>query len=161
MRFGINSNFKKGNKMIRTKICMIILMLFLAASCSQQDSNWKGSIKTEDGVTIVENPIEPMYSGDVLELEEDLVIGKAENEDDYLFQTISAVRADDEGRIFVNRYETDPESRHYDVFDPEGKYISKLVVKDHLTFWKSGKLYSMAEDPNGYQYIIRYKVNWN
>ncbi len=363
--------------MKRASIFLIIFMLFLVVSCSQQGSQWKGSIKTEDGITVVENPIEPMYTGEVLELEGDLIIGKKENKEGFLFQRISAVKADnegniyvldykaskvikfdpngnlivefgrkgqgpgefdfalgmqlspkgelmvsdtstmrlvffnlqgeplrhltamfrdsnphldsegniifqssaldnawilklakysqngelihticnleynrdlnkievyspsyiyytvlennyvvwavakpyelsvvdengrlikkvrkkyvpikvtqkdrnmwenhyndsgmkviipehyppirgissdDEGRIFVNRYVTDPENRHYDVFDPEGKFISTLVVKNHLTFWKDKKLYCVAEDPNGYQYIIRYKVTWN
>jgi hypothetical protein len=363
--------------MKRANVFTIIFILFLIASCSQQDSKWKGSIRTEDGVTIVENPIEPMYTGEVLELEEDLIIGKNVDEEDFLFQRISAVKADNEGniyvlddkaskimkfdphgnliaefgrkgqgpgefnfalgmqlspkgelmvsdtssfrfvffnlqgeylthltamfsdtnphldsrgniifqssapgnpwvlklakydrngdliqticnleynrdlnemevyspnyiyytvlendhvvwavakpyelsvvddsgrlikkirkkyipikvtqedidmfkdhykdsgmkviipehyppirgissddeeRIFVNRYATDPENRHYDVFDPEGKFISTLVVKNHLTFWKDKKLYCVAEDPDGYQYIIRYKVTWN
>jgi len=77
------------------------------------------------------------------------------------YPPIRSISSDDEGRIFVNRYETDPENRLYDVFDPEGKFISELVVKDHLTFWKDKKLYSVAEDPNGYRYITRYKVIWN
>jgi len=77
------------------------------------------------------------------------------------YPPIRSISSDDEGRIFVNRYVTDPENRHYDVFDHEGKFISTLVVKNHLTFWKDKKLYCVAEDPNGYQYIIRYKVTWN
>jgi len=111
--------------MKKIRIYLALFMLFLAALCGHEDSQWKGSIKTEDGVTIVENPIEPMYSGEVLELEEDLIIGRSEDKEDYLFQTISDVKADDTGNIYV----LDSKASKVMKFDPRGNLIVEFGRK--------------------------------
>jgi hypothetical protein len=70
--------------------------------------------------------------------------------------------ADDEGRIFVQSWEKikDGEGYYYDVFDPEGKYIAKIPLKMRPRVCKKNKLYTIEEDEEGYQMVMRYNVNW-
>lgn len=71
------------------------------------------------------------------------------------------LNVDDEGRIFIRTYETDKDnSRFYDVFDPEGRYIAKIILKNAPFFWKNKRLYSVNEDREGYQQVKRYRVTW-
>lgn len=71
------------------------------------------------------------------------------------------ISSDDEGRIFVRTYERDDEgNRYYDVFDSESRYIAKIILKNHPTTWKKGKLYCAIEDEDGFHQVKRYKVNW-
>lgn len=71
------------------------------------------------------------------------------------------ISTDDEGRIFVRTYESDEmNNRYYDVFDSEGRYIAKITLKNHPTFWKKKKLYCVKEDVEGFHQLKRYKVNW-
>jgi len=70
---------------------------------------------------------------------------------------------DDEGRLFVLTSEKaeNKESYYYDIFDPEGKYIAKVLFNiNSPLFFKKGKLYTIEEDEDGYQYVKRYKVTW-
>jgi len=70
---------------------------------------------------------------------------------------------DDEGRLFVLTSEKakDKESYYYDIFDPEGKYIAKVLFNiNPPLFFKKGKLYTIEEDEEGYQCVKRYKVAW-
>jgi hypothetical protein len=71
------------------------------------------------------------------------------------------LNVDDEGRIFIRTYETDKDnSRIYDVFDPEGRYVAKIVLKNAPYFWKNRNLYCVIEDTEGYQQVKRYRVTW-
>ena len=67
-----------------TSVLGILLLIFsiLLISCSQQKTGWKGTIEEIDGVTVVKNPIEPMYGEDVFSLEEELTIGEAEGREE-------------------------------------------------------------------------------
>jgi len=58
----------------KTKIISIILfpsILIMTVFCSQQKTEWKGTIEEKDGVTVVKNQKKPMYSEDVCIIEED------------------------------------------------------------------------------------------
>ena len=72
---------------------------------------------------------------------------------------------DEEGRIFVHRFvEVEKSKKHYfDVFDDEGKYITKITFDEKFLFgtFKNKKLFAIEEDEDGYKYVRRYKVTWN
>ena len=72
---------------------------------------------------------------------------------------------DEEGRIFVHRFvEVEKSKKHYfDVFDEEGKYITKITLDEKFLFgtFKNKKLFSIEEDEDGYKYVRRYKVTWD
>ena len=64
-----------------------IIAVFLAILCSSfglQNPEWKGKISDEDGVKVVNNPEKPLYGEINFDLEEDLSIGRTDDEN-YLF----------------------------------------------------------------------------
>jgi hypothetical protein len=74
----------------------------------------------------------------------------------------SYLRTDDEGRIFVRTWErpTSGDGFFYDVFDGEGKYIVQMPLNLTPQVIKSGKIYTIEEDAEGYQYVKRYRISW-
>lgn len=79
------------------------------------------------------------------------------------FPAFSNFLLDDEGRIYVQTYETvgDSDLYYFDVFDKEGKFTCKIKLKHRVYIFKKGKMYSVEEDEEGYQVVKRYKVTWN
>ena len=76
------------------------------------------------------------------------------------------ISTDEKGNIFVRTYEKAPDRSgyYYDVFNPEGHFITKAHLKaapDLPIIWKKNKLYTIETDEEGYQVIKRYKVTWN
>ncbi len=69
---------------------------------------------------------------------------------------------DEAGRIFTRTYEkaADGKTYYYDVFDSEGKYIAKILLKTRPIVWKMNKLYTIEEDEEGFQMVKRYQVSW-
>jgi hypothetical protein len=70
---------------------------------------------------------------------------------------------DDTGRIFTRTYKKAADSGRYlyDVFDPSGKYLAQVPLKSRPYIIKKGKLYTVEEDEEGYQYVKRYRISWN
>jgi hypothetical protein len=78
-----------------------------------------------DGVTIVKNPLEPMYDEDAFSLEEELSIGEAEGKEEYMFSELRQIEVDEDDRIYI----LDQEEEHINVFDKEGKYLRTIGRK--------------------------------
>ena len=95
-----------------------ISLSIVLCSCSSGDSGWGGTITEVDGVTIVKNPIEPLYGEDVLILSEELSIGVEEGEDEYMFQMVQDIDADAHGNIYV----VEGRLAHVRVYDGDGEY---------------------------------------
>ncbi len=55
-------------------LVLTIILSIISFSCNQQKTKWQGTIKEVNGVTIVKNPIEPMYGEEIIEIEKDLSI---------------------------------------------------------------------------------------
>jgi len=78
------------------------------------------------------------------------------------YPPINYIYSDDEGRIYVQTNEVDLENRdYYDVFNSEGKYITKITLKGFPACWNKGKFYTIEEDEDGFEYVKRYNVTWN
>ena len=82
------------------------------------------------------------------------------------FFPLKGLSVDEDGNIFVCTFEKGQKKNSYiyDVFEPQGKYITRVPLKpmpDTLLFWKKRKLYTIEEDEEGYQYVKRYKITWN
>jgi hypothetical protein len=109
---------------MRIKVCIPVILLITASLCvsCKQSTIWKGQVKTEDGITVVENPKEPMYEQPILTLNEDLRIGEQENRPEYLFYRINSIAVDREGNIYV----TDEGEKHIKVFNREGDYLRTI-----------------------------------
>ena len=73
-----------GNKTKIFSIAILLCALIMLVCCSQQKTEWKGTIEEVDGVTVVKNPKEPMYGEDAISLEEELSIGEAEGREEYM-----------------------------------------------------------------------------
>jgi hypothetical protein len=77
----------------------------------------------------------------------------------------NGISTDEKGNIFVRTYEKAKESSgyYYDVFDSEGYFITKVLLKSAPELpivWKKHKLYTIEEDEEGFQMVKRYKVTW-
>lgn len=107
-----------------TSVLGILLLIFsiLLISCSQQKTGWKGTIEEIDGVTVVKNPIEPIYGEDAFGFEEELVIGEVDGRENYMFQNIRTVSASDNGDIYV----VDFKAQHVMVFNIDGEYLRTI-----------------------------------
>jgi hypothetical protein len=72
---------------------------------------------------------------------------------------------DDEGRIFVKKFEEVEQSKriYAEVFDPQGRYITDIIFPINMLpgLFKEGKLYTIEEDEEGYRVVKRYKVKWD
>jgi hypothetical protein len=82
-------------------------------------------VKKEHGITVVYNPREPIAhigQSPALTLEEDLSIKSVPNKENHTFFQISAVRADDEGNIYI----LDPRAGAIIVFNKSGEYIRNV-----------------------------------
>jgi hypothetical protein len=82
------------------------------------------------------------------------------------FPFFDDISLDDQERLFVRTYEKaegSPERFFYDIFNPEGKYLAKIPIAANLnsrSVWKNGKLYTRETDPEGFEKITRYRVEW-
>lgn len=106
-------------------ICISVLSILLIVSfisCSQQKTQWQGTIEEVDGVTVVKNPIEPMYECAALAIEEELTIGEPEGREEYMFVGLTQITVDDRGYI----YAVDLRAKHVKVFDGNGEYIRTI-----------------------------------
>ena len=101
-------------------IFLLIISVFITVSaCRNQKKEWKGTITVENGVTVVQNPKEPIYGEAVFSIEEDLSIGESKGEGDYLFSAIRWITVDGAGNIYV----LDMKENHVLVFDPTGEHL--------------------------------------
>jgi hypothetical protein len=78
------------------------------------------------------------------------------------YPAFQSITTDEEGRIIVRTYEKSGtgEGDFYDIFDAEGRYISKIVLQYPPRLWKQNKLYTVEEDSIGFQSVKRYEVKW-
>lgn len=111
-----------------TKVSMSMFVLafsFLVLSYGQQKDKWQGTNEEVDGVTLVKNPLEPIYGEDVLELDEELIIGEAEGREEYMFSRVTSVAVDGLENIYV----LDLLEANIKVFDKDGKYLKTIGKK--------------------------------
>lgn len=78
------------------------------------------------------------------------------------YPAYSYISVDDEGRIFVQTWETtETGGYYYDVFDLEGKYITRFVFKYQIKpIWKNGRVYIKESDEDGLPLVKCYQVTW-
>ena len=104
---------------------IIVSSLALSASSGQRQAKWQGTKEDVDGVTVVKNPKQPMYREDVCMIKEDLSIGKAEGQEEYMFNRIQDIAVDDNGDIYV----ADSQATQIRVFDLNGKFLRTIGRK--------------------------------
>ncbi len=107
------------------EIGLAVFLMVTFCCCSSQKPEWKGTIEVVNGVTVVKNPIEPMYGEEIFAKEEELSIGAAEGAEEYMFLDAWEVVIDNSERIFVS----DRRAFHIKVFDKFGKFIKTIGRK--------------------------------
>ena len=112
------------NKFKVLSIVLFLTALMIVVSFGSQKTEWKGKIKTEDGVKVIQNPEEPLYGEIEFELEEDLSIGK-ENDEKYMFYGLVYITVDSEENIFV----LDGGNCRIQKFDKNGIYLQAIGSK--------------------------------
>ncbi len=103
---------------------IIAVMAVLIFSCSKKQIG-NIQITKENGVTIVSNPVQPLFPRAKLIYEEELSIGQEEGDTNFVLYRVTSVRADEEGNIFV----MNSGSYQVRVFDKNGKFIRAFGKK--------------------------------
>ncbi len=103
----------------------VIFVFILTATCKKAANEWKGTIESEDGITVVKNPKDPMYGEDVFMMEEELSIGESLGRKEYMFSRVIDVGVDDEENIYV----LDFLEAHIRVFKKNGEYLRTIGRK--------------------------------
>ena len=68
---------------------------------------------------------------------------------------------DDRGRLFVQTFEKSADGNYiYDVFDAEGRFITRVSLKGRPLVGKNEKLYCREKDESGYEILVRYRLIW-
>jgi len=113
-----------SNKFKFALLLSLILIIAYSFSCQKQKSVWKGTIEEENGVRVVKNPEKPYYGELVLDLEEDLSIGREDNEN-YQFYRVQDLAIDSRDNIYV----ADGGNHRVQKFDHNGNYILTIGRK--------------------------------
>ncbi|MGD8536335.1 MAG: 6-bladed beta-propeller [Candidatus Aminicenantes bacterium] len=93
---------KNKNRIFTFFLSLTVFLLFFSCGGPKAEPKpeWKGTIEEVNGVTVVTNPDEPLYGELVFDLEEDLSIGR-EDDDNYMFFRIIDIKVDGDGNIYV------------------------------------------------------------
>jgi hypothetical protein len=103
-----------------------VIMLLLSAFPLNSDTpdSWKGSKRIENGVLIIENPIEPIHK-EFMKIDDYLSIGKSEGPEEYIFSYIFSIAVDKENNI----YALDSMANRVKVFNKDGVYLRSFGRK--------------------------------
>lgn len=79
-----------------------------------------------------------------------------------LFPAYQSFSLDEQERLLVRTFEKGKKKDEYffDVFDVEGKYIAKILLKGEPRVWKGKKLYAIDETEDGFMIFKCYSVDW-
>ena len=112
---------------MRIKILLItfIFLLFIDVGVGEnQKPEWNVKVEYENGTKVIKNPEEPLYGEITLELEEDLSIGR-EDDENYFFYKIRDIQVDKTGNIYV----LDSGNYRVQKFDEKGNYLLTIGRK--------------------------------
>ncbi|MFC2164339.1 6-bladed beta-propeller [Acidobacteriota bacterium] len=113
---------------IKSKVLVSFLFysLFIpSVSCQKKSAEWQGTISEEDGVIVVKNPKEPIYNEPLFTVEEELVIGDAEEGEEPVFLQVRGFAIDDEENIYV----LDIKAAQIKIFDKNGTFLRTIGKK--------------------------------
>ncbi len=105
-------------------IIILILLIIMDSSCSQNSTGWKGTIEEKDGVLIVKNPKAPIYDSEILSLEEELSIRGINANQELIFAEVNSIAVDSEENIFV----CDRKEGNIKKFNQNGELL-KIICK--------------------------------
>ncbi len=102
-----------------------LLIILISGPLRGQENPWKGSVRTEKGIRIVENPRKPMYASDILELQEEYVI--KDSGERYQLNRPGDLAIDALNRLYV----LDWKDSNVKVFDEHGRFL-RLIGKQGI-----------------------------
>jgi len=105
-------------------VIVIILSSILIIAQDRQAGEWKGKVEYENGIKVIKNPKEPLYGEIKFELEEDLIIGR-EDDENYMFYDFIKPGIDSEGNIFI----LDHGNCRIQKYDKNGNYLQTIGRK--------------------------------
>ena len=111
----------------KIKFVLAISLLFsymIALACEAHKTEWRGEILYENGVKVIKNPEDPLYGEIKFELEEDLSIGR-EDDENYLFYRVRGIALDSEENIYV----LDKGNFRIQKFDKSGQCLQTIGRK--------------------------------
>jgi hypothetical protein len=137
---------------IRIKpVTALTLVLFFIMSCTKgqisEKAKWSGEIGYEDGVKIVKNPSEPVYGEISVELEEELSIGR-EDDENYLFYDPRNISVDEQRNIYI----LERGNHRIQKFDKDGNYLQTIGKKGQGP-GEFERPYSLVLDKNNNIYV--------
>jgi len=92
------------------------------AACGDSGA-WQGTISDSAGVQIVTSTGDGLWGpGDAWTLEQDLLIGTSEGEEQYQFGQIAGIDVGSDGRIYV----LDQQASEVRVFGPDGEFVTRI-----------------------------------
>lgn len=99
---------------------VFILSILINTAFSQQKTEWKGTIKVEDGVTVVYNPQDPIFTNNIFFIEEELSIERNSiKHKEAMFQNIVSLVIDDAGNIYI----LDRKAANIKIFNKDGNFL--------------------------------------
>jgi len=115
---------KMKAKAISVLITVLILSSIPVIAEQEQPAGWKGKIGKENGIKSIKNPEEPLYGEISLDLEEDLSIGR-EDDENCMFYDLISIAVDAEDNIFV----LDRGNTRIQKYDRNGNYLQTIGRK--------------------------------
>ncbi len=104
---------------------LVIFVVFLFFIATYAGDNWKGEIKTIDGIPYVINHGKPLNPKLAFSLEKELVLGDDIDVEEFIFEQLIDADVDENG----NMYLLDFKACHVLVFDKTGKLIKTIGRK--------------------------------
>ena len=108
----------KKRKKIKLMSVLLSLSLLFIINCNTHKKAWDVSVEEVNGVTVVNNPEEPYYGELDLDIEENLVIGRSDD-NNYQFYQANNLAVDKEDNIYL----ADGGNHRIQKFDKNGQYI--------------------------------------
>ena len=115
----------RKNSLLNASFLFLSFVLTFSVSCAKKETGWKGTMRTEGGVTIVENPAKPLYKNASLTLTEELSIGGKGTDEESELTMVQAFGVDSAGNIYV----LDSKVGVIKVFDSIGRFVRKIGSK--------------------------------
>lgn len=139
-----------GRALLLFSFCLMNWGGSATAESQNQLPGWKGRVEVKDGVRIVINPIQPLYGAFALEVDRDLVIGDADDENRAFFYRFD-VAVDKAGRILIY----DPRSYRIRMFAQDGTFLRSFgkqgqgpgELQNPSTLWCDGQDNLQVVDP--------------
>jgi hypothetical protein len=82
---------------------------------------WKGKVQADKGITVINNPREPLWGRIKIDIKEDIAIGNEDNQQ-YLFWSVKDIAVDQDSNIYV----LDMKNYRIQKFDRDGKYLLSI-----------------------------------